>query len=251
MDCFNSTTPDSDSTGTSPPKRGRKPVHDPSSKRAAQLREAQRHHQQRKAQYIKDLEKQVELLAIENKEVKTLREKVEQLEFEVEILKATGGSLSPLSDCRSCLQKNAKIATLETQSEDLKKRLLSSKSPESLGFWGKGVPLPIPNSNIPTKSEQASWLIDASIPLFPAAMSLSQQPVFVQQPVSTGSPDTVMDELDVFLNALTPRLISSEEIYGPSDTDIVMAALKAVPSLKDAGPLVDELIDLAIVSCIE
>ncbi|KAI9334758.1 hypothetical protein BDR26DRAFT_866719 [Obelidium mucronatum] len=51
-----------------------------------------------------------------------------------------------------------------------------------------------------------------------------------------------MDELDVFLSGITPRFLTSEEIYGPVEIESTRLSLKMIPSLV-GNPSVDLICD--------
>ncbi|KAI9334759.1 hypothetical protein BDR26DRAFT_866721 [Obelidium mucronatum] len=216
-------------------KRGRKPTattgNDPNSKRAMQLREAQRMHQQRKAQYVKDLEQRVHELMNENKELKYLKEKVEQLELDCHLLKSKNPAIQSLlstavSSNRTCDSCHTNMIKLQTQLDaanrkcnELQSKLDQSRVQDDLFGWTESI--------------------------FTGSSAITIPPPLPPLSISKQSPDNdyIMDDLDSFLNGIRPRLISAEEIFGPCDVELLRLSLKLIPSLSESE-LIDSLMDL-------
>ncbi|KAJ3012670.1 UNVERIFIED_CONTAM: hypothetical protein HDU68_001079, partial [Siphonaria sp. JEL0065] len=193
---------------------------DPTPKRAQQMKDAQKAHRIRKAEYVKDLETQVATLNREAKQMDAIKERMAQLEFENSLLKSssTGYMNIEKSICASCLIKDIRIRTLESQlltpqaTGDANSLSATSASPPTF------IQLP-PHSD--STSTLGNELISSNVLDF----------------------DTVMDDLDVFLSSIAPRPITAEELYGPAEVESTRLSLQMIPSLKNC-PHVSEICDL-------
>ncbi|KAI9334756.1 hypothetical protein BDR26DRAFT_866715 [Obelidium mucronatum] len=227
-----------------PAKRGRKPIPtdnnntnnttttttsgQPTLKRTVQLREAQRAHREKKALYVQELESRVRKLEEENANVKKLQDRISQLEFELHLLtssddatnSAAGAANAGLAallgqtppSCGSCVLKESRIQSLEEQVTRLKKE--SSKE------------------NTTTTTTPFNTLIQQ--PLAQSIASYTTPPDTFPTGNLFQNTDMVMDELDIFLQGVTPRIMTSEEIYGPVEVESTRLSLRMIPSLKDS-----------------
>ncbi|ORY39816.1 hypothetical protein BCR33DRAFT_719641 [Rhizoclosmatium globosum] len=197
---------------------------EPPSKRALQLRDAQRAHRERKAQHLKDLEAQVQQMAVQTKQIDQLKEKVKALEFELNLVRAS------VSACPSCSQVAITL------------------------------PLPLPpltEVQVPTPPFNQQELLDTLDDILgtPSNQStltatptqqLQPQPPTAPFPIVGDLLDFPMEDLDTFLNGIVPRMLTSEELYGPFEVDTARLLIQTIPSLKncaDANRLFDLLVE--------
>ncbi|KAJ3059761.1 hypothetical protein HDU98_004199, partial [Podochytrium sp. JEL0797] len=223
--------------------RGRKRIPDggSSDKRAAQLRESQRHHREKKAAYLRDLEAQVKQLTEDNKVVESLRQRISQLEFENALLTAGGVA------CPQCVAKDAHILSLESGLSGFLD--FAAQGIPGAGDYAALVALPQPALALPHAALVAPPLVTkhaalASPPLGP----LNGNPLASPPQGADSPPDAWMSELDDLLQSGAnepPKLITSESLFGPVEMDSARLWLKSLPSLRDSNH-VDRACDLII-----
>ncbi|ORY53563.1 hypothetical protein BCR33DRAFT_844868 [Rhizoclosmatium globosum] len=115
---------------------------EPASKRAGQLRDAQRALRERKLAYISGLENEVASLKNEVKDVQSLRERIRQLEFEALLSSSTSASTSQSpapapaiapSPCLNCSAESFKSSMYFVQIQTLQAQMVQLKA--ELDLW--------------------------------------------------------------------------------------------------------------------
>ncbi|ORY39817.1 hypothetical protein BCR33DRAFT_376177 [Rhizoclosmatium globosum] len=177
-------------------------------KRTLQLREAQRVHREKKLRHLKDMEDTIAQLREENKEVQSLRETVKALQFELSLLK---GSLT----CVVC----SVPLTSTVQARQVDAKLDQAK---------------VCNGVMDTPSSGSESVV-TGVSCSPATVSPESDRF-----------DYQMTELDTFLSTVVPKMITSEELYGPLEVDAGRLLIRTIPSLKGSSDP-DRMFDLIVV----
>ncbi|KAJ3281172.1 hypothetical protein HDU79_011041 [Rhizoclosmatium sp. JEL0117] len=197
--------------------RGRKRLapDESTSKRAIQLREAQRVHREKKALYIKELEDKVRIL---ESEIKIQSDKVRTLEQELE--RERVGSLV----CSVC-SASASASSRTTSTVQLQPTTATTTAAQ-----------PTPNYLLPLHT--LASLSTSSTSNGPSD-AIHHSPPTSFSPTSTSTTSDLfalpLADLDSFLNNLVPRMLTSEELYGPMNVDHARLWMKTIPSLKVSG----------------
>ncbi|ORY39818.1 hypothetical protein BCR33DRAFT_719642 [Rhizoclosmatium globosum] len=213
MDSTSPSPPASADPSSSQPKlenRGRKklPESDPNAtRRSLQLREAQRVHREKKQQHLKDLEDTVATLREENKEVQALKEQVKALQFELNLVK--GSSICVV--CSTTLKGVSPTEHVKVKVDDGGRDV--SRSGSEAAFGGGG---------------------GAGVSGFASSVSPESDLL-----------DFQMTELDTFLSSVVPKMLTSEELYGPLEVDAGRLMMRTIPSLKGSSDP-DRMFDLLV-----
>ncbi|KAJ3060878.1 hypothetical protein HDU99_005746, partial [Rhizoclosmatium hyalinum] len=197
---------------------------EPASKRAGQLRDAQRALRERKLAYISGLENEVASLKSEVKDVQSLRERIRQLEFEALLSSSTSASTSQSpapapaiasSPCLTCSAESFKSSMYFVQIQTLQAQMVQLTT--ELDLW---------------KSEAIRYraplaLITASPPISDVGNSSLFSFPF------TATTDDPMETLIKSLDSAhsTP---SCEDMHGPIEVETTRILMKAIPSLKNS-----------------
>ncbi|ORY39821.1 hypothetical protein BCR33DRAFT_376167 [Rhizoclosmatium globosum] len=212
--------------------RGRKRLapDESTSKRAIQLREAQRVHREKKALYIKELEDKVRIL---ESEIKIQSDKVRTLEQELE--RERVGSLV-CSVCSASASASASASSRSTSTVQLQPTTTTTTAAQ-----------PTPNYLLPLHT--LATLSTSSTSNGPNE-AIHHSPPSSFSPTSTSTTSDLfalpLTDLDSFLNTVVPRMLTSEELYGPMNVDHARLWMKTIPSLKVSGNG-DRICDLFVV----